>query len=73
MSPNGENESRFNAVRKLPDPAICRARHAAWPGMFFCLVHQPDGCKQVKYFNDVAYCTHPSRKAIIARTKGGEV
>jgi hypothetical protein len=32
------------------------------------LVPEPDACKQVRYFNEVAYCTHAKRDEIIART-----
>jgi hypothetical protein len=60
--------SGINGVRQLPNPAICRAKPAHWPGVVFCLVHAPTDCQHARFFNDVAYCTHPNRDAIIART-----
>jgi len=72
MSFEGEKASGFQAVRQLPDPAICRARTANWPGTSFCLVHEPAECKHVRYFNETAYCVHAERAAIMARTKAAE-
>ena len=68
MARDGEQASGRDTVRKLPHPAICRARHAKWPDMAYCLVRDPAECKHVRYFNEVAYCTHPKREAIIAKT-----
>ena len=67
-----EKASGFHAGRKLPNPAICRARPGNWPSTAFCLVHEPDECKHVRYFNEVAYCTHPKRDEIIAKTTNSE-
>jgi hypothetical protein len=69
---DGEKTSGLNTIRNLPNPGICSARPAKWPGTFFCLVHDPTQCKHVRYFNEVAYCIHPKREAIIAKTKAGE-
>jgi len=69
MVRDGENPSGRETVRKLPNPAICRARHAKWPGMVYCLVRDPTECRHVRYFNEVAYCTHPKNEAIIAKTE----
>ena len=71
VSSEVQKESGLNRVRKLPDAAICRAKPARWPGVVACLVQSPAECKHAKYFNEVAYGTHPQRKAIIARTKAG--
>jgi hypothetical protein len=59
-------------VRQLPNPAICRAKPANWPNVVLCLVPHPSDCKQARYFNEVAYCIHPQRDAIMARTKAHE-
>jgi hypothetical protein len=72
MAFRGEKSSSFYAGRKLPNPAICRAKPANWPGTAFCLVHEPEACKHVRYFNEVAYCTHAKRAEIIARTTTSE-
>ena len=40
--------------------------------MVLCLVPHPSDCKLARYFNDVAYCIHPERNAIMARTKAHE-
>jgi hypothetical protein len=68
----GENASGYGAGRKLPNPAICRAKPANWPGTAFCLLHEPEECSQVRYFNESAYCTHAKRAEIIARTTTSE-
>lgn len=68
MASDGEKTLGNSAVQELPNPAICRARVARWPGAVFCLVHDSANCKYARYFNDVAYCVHPRREAIIART-----
>jgi hypothetical protein len=67
VSPRGD-EVWKKVILKLPDPVICRARPACWAGTVLCLVHEPGSCKHVRYFHEVAYCTHPKREAIIART-----
>jgi hypothetical protein len=61
-----------NSVRQLPNPVICRAKPALLPGVVFCHVHDPIDCQHTRYFNDVAYCTHPNREDIIARTTAHE-
>ena len=73
MAPAGDKTSHLKAVRKLPDTAICRAKPGRWPEVVVCLVPAPDECKYARYFKDKPYCTHPQRKAIIARTKAGGV
>jgi hypothetical protein len=72
MSFQGENALGADVGRKLPDSAICHAKPANWPGTAFCLVHEPDECSQVRYFNAVAYCTHAKRAKIIAKTTTSE-
>jgi len=72
MSYEGERASGAQAGRKLADPVFCRAKPAIWPNTVYCLVHEPDKCKNVRYFNEVPYCTHPKREAIIARTKASK-
>jgi hypothetical protein len=56
-------------IRKLPDPDICRAQHTDGPGLVFCLVTTPYDCKHAGFLDEVAYCLHPKREEIIARTK----
>jgi hypothetical protein len=73
MSFEGETASSLPVGRKLPNPAICRAKPANWPGTAFCLVHEPDECTHARYFNEVAYCTHFKRADIAARTMTFEV
>src|ERR1035441_6652355 len=68
MSCNREERSGVVGVRQLPNPVVCRAKPANWPNVVFCLVHLPADCKAARYFNEVAYCIHPQRDAIIART-----
>jgi hypothetical protein len=67
-----EKASGLQTGRKLPTRAICRAKSTNWPGTAFCLVSEPDDCKHVRYFNEVAYCTHTKRDEIIARTTTSE-
>jgi hypothetical protein len=66
-----ENAKGFKstAVRELPKPAGCRAKRARWPGVVHCLADGPTGCQHTRYFNNAAYCTHPEREAIMARTR----
>jgi len=61
-----------DTVRQLPNPAICRAKPARCTGVVFCLVQPPGDCSHTRFFNDVAYCTHPNREAIISRTMAHE-
>jgi hypothetical protein len=61
-----------NSVRQLPNPAVCRAKPALWPGVVHCFVHAPTDCKHARFFNDAAYCNHPDRESIVARTKAHE-
>jgi len=68
MASEGEHTSGRDTGGKLPNPAICRARPAKLPDMAYCLVRDPTECEHVRYFNEVAYCTHPQREAIIAKT-----
>jgi len=64
--------SETNDVRQLPNPAVCRAKPANWPNVVFCLVPHPGDCRHARYFNEVAYCIHPHREEIIAKTKAHE-
>jgi len=61
--------SKSEAVQPMPNPAFCRARRARWPGVVYCLADASAGCKHTRFFNNVAYCIHPERDAIIARMK----
>jgi hypothetical protein len=61
-----------NSVRQLPNPAICRAKAALWPGVVHCLVHAPTDCPHARFFNEAAYCNNPTRTSIIARTTAHE-
>lgn len=72
VPPESEQLPGVSGVRQLPNPAICRAKPANWPNVVFCLVHDPAECKHARYFNEAAYCTHPQRDAIMARTKAHE-
>lgn len=72
LSTVSEKMSKTTGVRQLPNPAICRAKPANWPNVVLCLVPHPSDCKLARYFNDVAYCIHPERNAIMARTKAHE-
>jgi hypothetical protein len=57
-----------NVAGQLPNPAICRAKPAKWPGVVCCLVHDPANCHDARFFNDVAYCTHPNGEDIITKS-----
>jgi len=72
MSFEGEKASALAVGRKLPNPAICRAKSANWPGTTFCLIQEPDECSHVRYFNEVAYCIHAKRAEIITSTTTSE-
>ena len=72
VSTESDNGSGSVGVRQLPNPAICRAKPANWPNVVFCLVPHPTDCKHARFFNEVAYCIHPQRDAIMARTKAHE-
>jgi len=64
-----DNDDASESAPKLPDAAICRALRADGPGMVACLADRPRDCKHASFFNDAAYCLHPDREAIIARTQ----
>jgi len=72
MTHNGSQQGNLIkmqfAVRKLPDPAICRAIRTDGPGMVLCCVPQPRECQHVGFLDSQAYCLHPNREAIINRT-----
>ena len=72
VSTESDKMSGAIGVRHLPNPAICRAKPANWPNVVLCLVPHPGDCPQARYFNEVAYCIHPQREAIMARTKAHE-
>jgi len=55
--------------RKLPDPAICRAKRAGFGDYADCLVHLPVECGYALRFGEGYFCQHPQRADIIARTK----
>jgi hypothetical protein len=55
--------------RKLPDPAICRAKHAGFGDYADCLVEYPYQCAYALHFGQDFFCQHPQRADIIARTK----
>ena len=56
-------------ARKLPDPAICRAKSAGFGDYADCLVGYPDGFQYALAFGLRYLCRHPERAEIIARTK----
>lgn len=72
VSSDDVSTSGNDDVRRLPNPAVCRAKAAHWPGVVYCLVNNPGVCIHVRYFNDVAYCRHPEREHIIARSNAQE-
>jgi hypothetical protein len=69
MSFKGDMPADSNPVRKLPDPAICRALPFAKQVLFACLVPKPIECKYAGFINDDPFCLHPDRAEIAARTK----
>ena len=58
--------------RKLPDPAICRAKHAGFGDYADCLVDAPFECRYVLGFGFHYHCLHPERAEIIARTMAAQ-
>jgi hypothetical protein len=54
--------------RKLPDPAVCRAKPAGFGDYADCLVDAPFECRYVLGFGFHYHCLHPERAEIIART-----
>jgi len=56
-------------LRKLPDPAICRAKPAGFGDYTDCLVDEPFGCPYALNFAFKYLCRNPERAEIIARTK----
>jgi hypothetical protein len=56
------------APRNLPDPAICQARPAGFPGYVECLVPPPFQCQHVLRFGYGFFCQHPQRHEIAMRT-----
>jgi hypothetical protein len=62
------SRSERRPERKLPDPAICRAKHAGFGDYADCLVDAPFECRYVLGFGFHYHCLHPERAEIIART-----
>ncbi len=54
---------------RLPDPAICRARHSGVGDLVDCLVDNPTGCKYALNFGHHFYCNHPEKEKIISQTE----
>lgn len=66
MSPDGDHPGGSNPARKLPDPAICRAKRGDGPGLVHCLVPDPRDCRHAGFLDTEPYCLHPGREEIIA-------
>ena len=64
----GGSEWEPKPKRRLPDPAICRAKHAGFDDYADCLVDAPDDCRYALRFGFRHLCQHPERAEIIART-----
>ncbi len=56
--------------RKLPDPAICRAKPNGFGSYINCLVVDPVSCRYALNFGGVYFCSCPERNEIVARTNG---
>ena len=68
MPNQDSSRSERRPERKLPDPAICRARPAGFGDYADCLVETPFECRYVLGFGFHYHCLHPERAEIIART-----
>ena len=60
-----------NAVRVLPDFAVCRARRSGVGDLVYCLVPNCQSCRYAERhaFND--FCFHPDWEKIVSRTEAG--
>jgi hypothetical protein len=68
--PNEDSSrSKPKPARKLPDPAICRARFAGLADYAHCLVDDPRICRYALTYGDGFLCRSPERKEIVARTE----
>jgi hypothetical protein len=65
---NENQKSGPGPVRKLPDPAICRAEPSGFGDSVDCLVKSPYECPYVAQLIYGMICQHPDRAAIVART-----
>ncbi len=54
--------------RALPDPSVCRAKHAGFGDFADCLVEHPTSCRYSLSFGDGHLCRHPQREEIVRRT-----
>jgi hypothetical protein len=62
-------QSQPKPERKLPDPAICRARRAGFGDYADCLVDAPQSCPYALSFGYRYLCQSPERAEIITRTE----
>ena len=67
---NDEHQPGPKPTRKLPDPAVCRARNLGNDDLFDCLISAPYECQYALHYGDSFFCRHPERKEIAARTPG---
>ena len=64
------SRSERKPPRKLPDPAICRAKHSRFGDYVDCLVQAPySECLYARKFGDGYLCLSRERKEIVARTE----
>jgi hypothetical protein len=64
-----ESRSEPKPERKLPDVAICRARHSGFGDYADCLVDNPRSCPYALSFGKGHFCRNPQREEIVARTE----
>jgi hypothetical protein len=77
MSDAGKSKARGNRRGsiprpRLPDPSICRAKHAGFGDYVGCLVQGPHWCPHGLNFAGGLLCLHPDRDQIIAWTKAAQ-
>jgi len=56
------SKAAHHQVRRLPDPAICRARNVNLTGFSLCLVEHPATCEHAVSYGREYYCKHPDRR-----------
>jgi hypothetical protein len=69
LEAKGTGQRLPDSKRALPDPEICRAKHAGFGDYVDCQVPNPDRCIYALSFGGSYFCLHPERFEIVARTE----
>ena len=59
-------------LRKIPDIARCRVKSSGLTELICCLVADPSNCEYIAHDYFDAFCFHPKRNEILARSEASQ-